>query len=431
MWLTLTIGIVVCLGIILSVLFLPEVRIGKKVVISPYWVIALIGAIAMIACGGISFPDLIKSFTADTAVNPLKILGVFFGMTVLSVFLDEAGFFAFLASVALNKANKSQNKLFTVFYFTVAILTVFTSNDIIILTFTPFILYFCRNAEIDCKPYLIAEFAAANTFSMLLIIGNPTNIYLAAGQDFMRYASIMALPAILTGLSCFFLIRRMFKKSLSEPLGAGGKIVPIKDKPLAFTALALLSICTVLLAISGYIGLEMWYIALGGGSLIMIFAFIYGAATKRTVFALHGLRRIPWQLAPFLLSMFTIVSALGNIGVTDAIASFLNVGDFSILTYLVASVIGANLLNNIPMSVLFGAVLTGGSEGALYATIIGSNVGALLTTVGALAGIMWSKMLKRENVEYGFKEFIRYGAAIVAVALPAAAVGLYISLLIF
>ncbi len=430
MWLVLTIGIVVCVGIMVSVLLVPEIRIGK-VRLAPYWVIAIIGAIAMVACGGISFPALISRFTEDTAVNPLKILGVFFGMTVLSVFLDEAGFFAFLASVALNKAKNDQRKLFAVFYFTVAILTVFTSNDIIILTFTPFILYFCRNAGIDCKPYLIAEFAAANTFSMFLIIGNPTNIYLAAGQDFIHYASIMALPALLTGLVCFFLIKRMFKKSLSEPIGEGGKIVPIKDKPLAFTALALLATCTVMLAISGYIGLEMWYIALSGGLAIVIFACIYGAATKRMIFAIRGLRRIPWQIAPFLLSMFTIVAALGEAGITDSIASFLNAGDLSVIIYLVASVIGANLLNNIPMSVLFGAVLTGGSEGALYATIIGSNVGALLTTVGALAGIMWSKMLKRENVKYGFKEFVKYGAVIVAAALPAAALGLYVSLWIF
>lgn len=428
MWLVLIIGIVVCLGIIISVLFLPEVRIGK-IKFAPYWLIALIGAVAMIACGGISLQTLATRLTENTAVNPLKILAIFFGMTALSVFLDEAGFFAYLASIALNKANKSQKKLFTVFYFMVAVLTVFTSNDIIILTFTPFILYFCRNAKIDCKPYLIAEFAAANTFSMLLIIGNPTNIYLAAGQDFMHYASIMVFPALLTGLSCFFLIKRLFKKSLSDPLGGTEKKVPIKDKPLAFTALTLLCICTVLLAVSSYIdGMEMWYIALGGGGAITLFACVYGAIKGRFIFALRGMKRIPWQLAPFLLSMFTIVTALGDVGVTGAIASFLNAGDFSILTYLVASVIGANLLNNIPMSVLFGTVLNGASEGALFATVIGSNIGALLTSVGALAGIMWSNMLKRENVNYGFKEFVKYGALIVAVALPAAAVGLYFSL---
>lgn len=58
----------------------------------------------------------------------------------------------------------------------VAILTIFTSNDIVILTFTPFICYFSKNAKINPIPYLVAEFAAT-TYSMMLIIGNPTNIY--------------------------------------------------------------------------------------------------------------------------------------------------------------------------------------------------------------------------------------------------------------
>ena len=428
MTLVIVISIIVCVGIIASVLLVPEIRIGK-IRFAPYWVIALLGGIAMVACGGIGFTSLIERFTADTAVNPLKILGVFFGMTVLSVFLDEAGFFAYLASVALFKASKSQTKLFTVFYFTVAVLTVFTSNDIIILTFTPFVIYFCRNANIDCKPYLIAEFAAANTFSMLLIIGNPTNIYLAAGIDFLHYAAVMSVPAILTGLVCYLLIKALFKKSLARPVGDGGSVVPIKDKPLAFVALSLLGICTLLLAISGYIGLEMWYIALSGGGTIVVFAFIYGAIRHRLVFAQRGLMRIPWQLAPFLLSMFAIVSALSDIGVTNSIANFLNCGSLDIVTYLVASILGANLLNNIPMSVLFGAVLESASEAALYATVIGSNLGALLTSVGALAGIMWSNMLKKENVQFSFKDFVKNGAIIVAAALPAAALGLYFTLL--
>ncbi|MBR2970341.1 MAG: hypothetical protein IKC48_00895 [Clostridia bacterium] len=427
--LTIIISVVAIVGVIACVLLKPELRLGK-VSLAPYWLVAVLGAVALIACGQISLGELSAALTRDTAVNPLKILALFFGMTAISVFLDEAGFFAYLASLALAKSGGSQKRLFNIFYFTVAVLTVFTSNDIVILTFTPFIIYFCRNGEIDCKPYLIAEFAAANTFSMLLIIGNPTNIYLAAGVDFMRYALIMALPALLSGIVCYLLIKALFRKSLSVPIGESGAVVKIKDKPLAIVALSFLALCTVMLAVSGYIGLEMWYIALGGGVAVTLFALIYGAISGRIVFAQRGLMRIPWQLAPFLLSMFTIVSALSGEGVTQLIASVLNCGDLSILTYLLASTLGANLLNNIPMSVLFGSVLEFAGEGALFASVIGSNIGALLTSVGALAGIMWTKLLKTENINYGIKEFVKNGALLVLVALPAAALGLYLSLFI-
>lgn len=419
------IGIIVCLAIVACVLFLPEIKIGK-LKFAPYWIVAILGAVAVTLCGSIDAGKLFGGFTTDSAVNPLKILGVFFGMTILSVYLDEAGFFAYLASVAISKAGKNQRKLFTLFYFTVAILTIFTSNDIIVLTFTPFIIYFCNHARISPKPYLVAEFAAANTFSMVLIIGNPTNIYLASGMDFLKYASVMIFPALLTGVAAYFVIWLLFRKDLRAEPQNEGEVVRIKDKPLAAVSLSALAICTVMIAISGYIGLQMWYIALGGAAIVVIFAFVYGIVKREPRTSLNVIKRIPWQLAPFLLSMFIIVSALSAVGATDAIGKILDHGDFNILTYLGSSILSCNVLNNIPMSVLFGAFAKG--EAALYATIVGSNLGALLTPLGALAGIMWTNMLKHYDIKFGFGEFVKYGAAIVAVGFFAAAGGLYFAL---
>ena len=49
---------------------------------------------------------------------------------------------------------------------------------------------------------------------------------------------------------------------------------------------------------------------------------------------------------------------------------------------------------------------------AIYATIIGSNIGAFLTPIGALAGIMFTSLLKKQNIEYKFKDFVKYVAII-------------------
>ena len=71
------------------------------------------------------------------------------------------------------------------------------------------------------------------------------------------------------------------------------------------------------------------------------------------------------------------------------------------------------------MSVLFGGVLeSGAGAGAVYATIVGSNLGAYLTPVGALAGIMWTGLLRTYEVDFSFRKFVLYGAAL---SLPALA----------
>ena len=68
--------------------------------------------------------------------------------------------------------------------------------------------YFCINAKIDPIPYVVAEFVAANTLSMFLIIGNPTNIYLASsyGIGFLNYIAAMAIPTLIAGLVAFFIL---------------------------------------------------------------------------------------------------------------------------------------------------------------------------------------------------------------------------------
>ena len=142
-------------------------------------------------------------------------------------------------------------------------------------------------------------------------------------------------------------------------------------------------------------------------------------------------RRAPWQLIPVVLSMFVMILALAQNGVTDKIAELLGT-NAPVWKYGVVSFLSANLINNIPMSVLFCPIMEGlagtsSQLGAVYATIIGSNLGALLTPIGALAGIMWSSMLKKHEVKLSYGSFIKYGTAI---SIPSLIVTLAVLLLI-
>jgi arsenical pump membrane protein len=356
---------------------------------------------------------------ADTAINPIKILVLFISMTVLSIFLDELGFFKYLASCALKRAGNSQLRLFIILYATVSVLTVFTSNDIIILSFTPFICYFAKNAHINPLPYLAAEFVAANTWSMALIIGNPTNIYLvtAMGGNFLSYVAVMILPTLAAGLLSCFILFFIFRKKLSTPIDVSCEEVVIEDKLLFWAGIIHLALCTVILAVGSYIGIEMWLISLTSVVSLFTFNIIVSIIRRKKPSALLAcLKRAPWDLIPFVISMFVVVEALNMNGVTNEIYKLLG-NSFSVWKYGFASFFASNLINNIPMSVLFSSVLANAPEnmGAIYATVVGSNLGACFTPIGALAGIMWSSILREHNLKFGYLDFLKIG---ITVAIP-------------
>lgn len=409
---TIIITAITCVVMIICVITNAEI---KKLHIPLYWVATLVGALIILISGLLPWETAFNALTADTSVNPLKILVLFISMTMLSVFLDEAGFFRYLAGVTLKRAGNSQIRLFLMLFVTVSVLTVFTSNDIIILTFTPFICYFCKHAKIDPLPFLIEEFVCANTFSMALMIGNPTNIYLALFKDigFMEYLGVMWLPAIVGGLVAFGVMFALFYHKLIQPISPSFEHFSIK-KPMVIIGLVHLVLCTVLLALADTLNVEMWIISTSFALSLFIVVCVY-KVFKREHFVevTHTLKRAPWGLIPFMLSMFIIVSALDYSGATAQFASFLNFGD-PIFTYGIASTLACNVVNNIPMSVLFGSLvqISGSGLGAVYASVIGSNIGAFLTPIGALAGIMWSNILKAQKVKIGYLKFVLYGCII-------------------
>ena len=409
---SLVIAGVTAVMIILSVLFFPEIKIGK-IKLGSYWIVALTGAAFMLILNIVSVEEVIKEITADTAVNPLKILALFLSMTLFSVYLDELGFFSYLSEKVLVVAKNSQKKLFLCLYLTVSVLTVFTSNDIIILTFTPFICAFCKRSGIDPKPYLFSEFVAANTWSMALLIGNPTNIYIggSSGFTFFGYFSVMILPTIASGTVSFLILYLLFKKSLCKKAEIGNvKTAEIKDKFLLYIGLAALISCIILLAVSSYINIENWIICVSLFVVEFLITVIYLVVKRRGAgFILSVIKRAPYELIPFILSMFVIVSSLKSSGATEILKSFLD-GFDEIFSYGISSFLCSNLINNIPMSVLFSTVTV--SAKSTYATIIGSNLGAIFTPVGALAGIMWSGLLKKNGIKFSFRDFIVYGATV-------------------
>jgi arsenical pump membrane protein len=414
-------------------LFIPKLSV-KGITVNTYWIVVLLGALLLFAFGFIGFKEAFGGITSKGAINPVKLLALFLSVTVLSIFLDETGFFRYLANAVLKRAGSNQFILFTAFYLTTSLVTVFTSNDIVILTFTPFLCYFAKNAKIDPIPYLVSAFVAANTCSMLLIIGNPTNIYLATanGIDFIAFFKVMALPTLFAVLTAYAVLLLLFFKKLKTPISVTGEEAAIENKPLFAVSLTLLLVCTALLAVSSYIDVEMWLIAVIAAGLLIAAALLISLIKGRRPIELkQTVKRVPWELIPFVLSMFVMALALEKYEVTAKLASLFG-EDRTILVYGFASALFANLINNIPMSVLFSSILSAAvpavSEAGVYASVIGSNIGAFLTPMGALAGIMWLNILKKNEIDFSFAKFVKFGIVLAVPILSAALLGLMISL---
>lgn len=411
---------------LICIIKFPKIKI-KNFSIDTFWIVPLISACFLLLVRAIPLDKAISGLTSSDSINPLKILVLFFSMTFLSIVLDELGFFEVIANLALKKVNHNQFALFLILYTLTSVLTIFTSNDIIILTFTPFIIFFSKNAKINPTPYLVSEFIAANTWSMLLIIGNPTNIYLATSCNinFFEYLSHMALPTILAGLGSLGLLLLIFHKQLKKPLDIELTNVSIKSKFLLIVNLTCLGLCTILLSVASYLQFEMYLISGFFALSLLVFLIIYCIVKKNFSIFINSLKRIPYSLLPFILSMFIIVLSLKEVGVTDLLNGLLS-GKGHTIIYGIVSTLTCNFINNIPVSVLFSEVISSGSMTDVYSTIIGTNIGAFLTPIGALAGIMWLSILKEHKINYSFLTFTKYGVMIAFPTLMFALIGLLI-----
>lgn len=174
----------------------------------------------------------------------------------------------------------------------------------------------------------------------------------------------------------------------------------------------------------------MWLICQGAMIIMSLILLVYSISKRDKDYLLKTFKRLPYNLIPFILSMFILVLSLkenGLIAYLQKILDALSVNPLAeTFTYTISSTLFDNVINNIPMSVLFSSILEGRSELAIYSTIIGSNIGAYLTPIGALAGIMWMSILKKYNVSFTFISFMKYGVLLVSVSLIFSSLGIYL-----
>ena len=397
---------------------------------------------------GIISLEMIKNgIFGKPPLQPYTIVIFFFSFAYLCVSLDQTGIFRFVALKLINRSNGDGKRLFSIIFILSSGLTVVTSNDIVIMTLTPIVLNVIKETKIKGLPYLIAQFFGANIWSMFLLIGNPTNIIvgIANNIDFVAYLRLMFVPTIAGGLITYILLRMLFHKSISMSSFPSPQINPnsaFSDRTGAKIITPLFFTCIILLSISVYIDVDMWIISAifaGIAFLIDFTRFIKAKVkglTQNLIFdkcfsqssiptgypeLRITIKRLPYKIFSFTLSFFIFVEGLQYYGFTTMLASFFAkfVGGpiQNALFMAISSMIFANLMNNQPMTVLFTEVLaepallsSGPAYAALlYGVIIGSNLGANITFFGALAGLMWKKMLSDQCEFVSLKTFFQTG----------------------
>jgi len=340
------------------------------------------------------------------------------GMMLLSELAREHGVFDWLSAVAVQGANGSTTRLFTLVYAIGTLVTIFMSNDATAVVLTPAILTAVRKARVQPLPYLFACALIANAASFVLPISNPANlvVFHHGMPPLGVWLLSFSLPSILSIAVTYAVLRLVFRKDLDatieefiapKPLSTDGKLV--------LTGLALM--VAVLLAASAMdkdLGLPTCLAAL------VITAIISIKAKANPVKLAH---EISWGTLALVAGLFILVDAVQSIGALHytqaalAWAQHLPMATGAMVTAFVVG-IANNIVNNLPLGLIAGGTIQAAHAHGLIANavLIGVDLGPNLSVTGSLATILWLIALRKEGLHISFWDFFKVGI----IAMPAA-----------
>lgn len=413
----------------------------------------------------------LKGIIGDEFIQPYSIIILFMSLSYVCISLDVTGIFEFLANWIIQKSNNKGHRIYLGLCLFSSILTVFTSNDIVILTLTPITTYMAKSSKnMDAFPFVLSQFFLANIWSIALEVGNPTNVIVAEAYKlgFIKYFIWMCIPAIVAGCTCFGILYAIFYKSIPDIIeqidSNTEKKEIIKSKWCAIVKTVGLLLCLVIFAVNSTIPnnpIKLWIICLVFGCIYLIFDIIYDIYNyvkfKSSPLLKEIVKRVPWKIPSFVVGMFVIVELLKTYGwislfsiIYSNFVLWISGGSDSTIGIIwgifsssiimgFVSAFACNILNNQPMTILFTNMINESTFkmssimkfGSTLALIIGSNLGANITLIGALAGIMWNGILKQNGISVGYFKFLLYGIIITPIVILASTSTLSIELVIY
>ena len=349
--------------------------------------------------------------------------GTFVAVIIISLLLDQAGFFEWAALHVARWGRGSGMGLFVLLVLLGAAVSALFANDGAALILTPIVIAMLRALRFPPRATLAFVMAAgfvADTASLPLVVSNLVNIVSADYFDigFARYAAVMvpvdlvAVAATLAALLWFFrkdIPRNYDLAQLKAPEAA------IHDRATFIAGWWVLG-----LLLAGFFWLERLGVPISAVAAAGAVLLLAVAARGHKISTREVVANAPWQIVVFSLGMYLVVYGLRNAGLTAWLTAILNecashgVWGAALGTGLITAAL-SSVMNNMP-TVLVGALSIDATtaqgavrEAMIYANVIGSDLGPKITPIGSLATLLWLHVLSSKDIRISWGYYFRVG----------------------